>query len=264
MHNRQQVVHVFVPTGALLCGTQMHMDVKSPHEACICLTACHTPFRIRVGDAPEQSLTAVLASYEPRRIIDARGARFMSLRITPLHPLFRRLHGGQELLPLDRTLFSDLDASLLDATHGRLTHPATQALFEEVVLRTARLLPEPAPRDPRINQAIELARTIEPEPSLADIAQAIGMSRSRLSHLWTEHVGMPLRSFLTWRRTARAGGLLVYTQMPITEIAHRMGFSDSAHFSRTFHRYTGQTPTELRENQSVVVPNVMPPAPWKS
>ncbi|MEV0342573.1 AraC family transcriptional regulator [Nocardia sp. NPDC050713] len=80
-------------------------------------------------------------------------------------------------------------------------------------------------------------------PSLGDLAAAVAMSPSRLSHLFTEHVGLPYAAWRRWTRlqlavgTVRAGGSL-------TEAAHAAGFTDSAHLTKTCRDLFGITPTE--------------------
>ena len=64
------------------------------------------------------------------------------------------------------------------------------------------------------------------------------LSESRFSHLFTKETGLPFRTYVLWRRLMqaverRAAGAT------LTEAAHQAGFSDSAHFSRTFLRMFG-------------------------
>ena len=44
----------------------------------------------------------------------------------------------------------------------------------------------------------------------------------------------------------RAKALLRQSDLPITEIAHRIGCSSHSHFSVLFHRVTGLTPRQFR------------------
>ena len=48
------------------------------------------------------------------------------------------------------------------------------------------------------------------------------------------------------RRLARARAEVTASDRPISEIAHRWGFSDTSHFSRTFKAHYGYSPTEYR------------------
>ena len=74
------------------------------------------------------------------------------------------------------------------------------------------------------------------------MAALVHLSPTRFSHWFVEQTGLPLRSYAKWLRLTQAlqhlakGGLL-------TEAAHEAGFSDSAHFSRTFRALLGIDPS---------------------
>ncbi|WP_425574295.1 AraC family transcriptional regulator [Nocardia ninae] len=80
-------------------------------------------------------------------------------------------------------------------------------------------------------------------PPLGELAAAVAMSPSRLSHLFSAEVGLPYAAWRRWTRlqlaigTVRAGGSL-------TEAAHAAGFTDSAHLTNTCRDLFGITPTE--------------------
>ena len=48
------------------------------------------------------------------------------------------------------------------------------------------------------------------------------------------------------RRLARAREELTETAQPVSVIAHRWGFSDTSHFSRSFKAHYGSSPTDYR------------------
>jgi AraC-like DNA-binding protein len=48
------------------------------------------------------------------------------------------------------------------------------------------------------------------------------------------------------RRLARARADVTDSDQPISVIAHRWGFSDTSHFSRTFKAHYGHSPTDYR------------------
>lgn len=74
------------------------------------------------------------------------------------------------------------------------------------------------------------------------IAAEVGMSLSRLQHLFSETVGTTMRSFRTWHRF-RSIALHVQSGRTLTEAAHASGFYDSAHFTNTFTKTFGITPS---------------------
>src|SRR5262245_34200916 len=82
------------------------------------------------------------------------------------------------------------------------------------------------------------------ECSLKTLAGIAGLSQSRLMHVFTESVGVPLRPYILWLRVQRAACDLV-GGASITVAAHSAGFSDAPHLTRTFRRMLGVTPTDL-------------------
>lgn len=100
--------------------------------------------------------------------------------------------------------------------------------------------------DYRVRKMIALAAArIDGPVSLADVAEGSDLSASRLSHLFVEQTGLPFRTYLLWLRLSRSIKRLA-DGAGLTEAAHESGFSDSAHFSRTFRRMFGVSPTNLR------------------
>ena len=81
--------------------------------------------------------------------------------------------------------------------------------------------------------------------SLEVLAGAVGLSPSRLMHVFTSSVGIPLRPYLAWLRVQRAA-IEIVSGNSLTEAAITAGFSDAAHMSRTFRRMLGIPPSLLR------------------
>jgi AraC-like DNA-binding protein len=86
--------------------------------------------------------------------------------------------------------------------------------------------------------------------SPADIAAAHGISR-RYLHLVFAQQGHTVSGWIRERRLLRCRNELLQTsQKPsMTEIAHRWGYSDSAHFSRSFKKRFGMPPRSWRDLQ---------------
>ena len=100
---------------------------------------------------------------------------------------------------------------------------------------------------PRVKRVLRFVREQLGDPktlSLQNLAKTAGLSPSRLVHVFTESVGVPLRPYILWLRLQRASGELI-RGVSVTEAAHSAGFSDAAHMTRTFRRMLGATPSEL-------------------
>ena len=84
--------------------------------------------------------------------------------------------------------------------------------------------------------------------SLSQVAAAVHLSPSRLRHVLVEETGTTFRGLVLWLRILRA--LEVMTEgRSWTEAAHKAGFADSAHLSRTFRRMFGVSPATLVREQ---------------
>ncbi len=105
--------------------------------------------------------------------------------------------------------------------------------------------------DPRVLQSIEWIRAGRESGILVkDIAAEVDLSESRFSHLFSEHVRVPVRRYLLWLRLRDVLHLLASTGS-LTEAAHEAGFADSAHLSRTFRSALGIAPTDLTRESSL-------------
>ncbi len=106
--------------------------------------------------------------------------------------------------------------------------------------------------DPRVSRSIEWIRAGRENGILVkDIAAEVDLSESRFSHLFTEHVRVPVRRYLLWLRLRDALHMLAGGGS-LTETAHSAGFADSAHLTRTFKTSLGIAPSALVKESSLV------------
>jgi len=83
------------------------------------------------------------------------------------------------------------------------------------------------------------------ELTLADLAQAAGLSRFALIRAFSDETGLTPHRYLQAVRANRARDLLVAGGAP-AEAAARAGFSDQAHMTRVFKSFYGVTPGRYR------------------
>ena len=97
----------------------------------------------------------------------------------------------------------------------------------------------PRPQDARVQAMIDFAAShLDESITLAAAIGDTGLSPGRARHLFVEETGLPFRTYLLWLRIKRAVEL-ISAGKSLTEAAYEAGFSDSAHFSRTFRRMFG-------------------------
>lgn len=103
---------------------------------------------------------------------------------------------------------------------------------------------EPQPRHPGVVAALAVLRDdLDQRPvRLRDVAAAVHLSESRLSHLFADDLGITFRAYVRWLRLLRATAAVAEGRS-LTEAAHLAGFTDSSHLTRTCHRTFGGPPT---------------------
>ena len=93
--------------------------------------------------------------------------------------------------------------------------------------------------DDRIVRVVEeLHRSYDTAMPIAALAKSVGLSPSRLQHLFAREAGVPMRRYRTWQRL-RAAIREVVGGSSFTQAAHVAGFYDQSHFAREFRRTFG-------------------------
>lgn len=86
---------------------------------------------------------------------------------------------------------------------------------------------------------------------LNEISEAMGISYSYLSGVFTEGTGEGLTSWLNHYRVEQAKRFLMETRLNVSEIGYKCGFNSAQSFGRVFKKYTGMSPKQYRERRMV-------------
>ncbi|OBF86026.1 AraC family transcriptional regulator [Mycobacterium sp. 852002-51163_SCH5372311] len=82
--------------------------------------------------------------------------------------------------------------------------------------------------------------------SLRDVARELGMTPGHLTTVVRRRTGRTVQEWIVERRMAEARGLLSETDLPVAEVARRVGVPDPGYFSRLFTRAHGISPRNWR------------------
>ena len=97
--------------------------------------------------------------------------------------------------------------------------------------------------DPRITHVVDIIQnTISENLSVSDLEKAVNLSSSRLTELFKQQTGLPIRRYRLWHRLY-VTVMKIGQGMNITDAAVESGFTDSSHFVRTFRSMLGMTPS---------------------
>lgn len=162
-------------------------------------------------------------------VLAGRPVRFFSS--TDILPILEALEITRRQLLTDGAKFH----SLVNAVYNHL-------LCEEVFL---------PPLDSRIISTIRFIRQNIHQPiSATALAAEVHLSEPRFLHLFKEQRGAPLRQYVLWMRLAAATQAFIEGKSS-KEAAYDAGFSDPAHFSRTFLQMFGAQPSSYAAIKSL-------------
>jgi AraC family transcriptional regulator len=178
---------------------------------------------------------------------DADGVTVAHLFVEPESAEGRALRErfAADIGPLPEPQRESMTRLMRDACRAEASAEAVIAAARQAI---AELAGSAAPRvgvDSRIARAIDHVRAHLHAPlSLGDAAAAAALSPSRFRHLFVEQTGTAFRAYVLWLR------LIAATEAAMagaswTQAAHKAGFADSAHLSRTFKRMFGVVPASL-------------------
>lgn len=174
-----------------------------------------------------------------------------------VHPL---VHDLPELIRLSPTDELRAAVGLLTAEleHPRLgTDAVVPALLEMLLLYLLRrwYAEQPAAptgwaaalRDPVTAAALHAMHEDPARPwTVASLAAHAGLSRAPFARRFSELVGRPPLSYLTWWRMTLAARLLRDSDATVATVAHRVGYTSEFAFATAFRRRHGSAPGRYR------------------
>ena len=173
--------------------------------------------------------------------IDAAAWRALTADMLPPRDIVgRALSGNAEWLAVAvwREFHNDDSASALGLDETVAT------LCGAIRISAARGVFEPHTRLDRCTEYLRARPTATPR--LAEVAQVAGVHPMHLSKLFRKRFGYSMGEFLRRQRIAWSCEQLARDTGTISSIAVRAGFSDHAHFTRTFRRIAGCSPSWYR------------------
>lgn len=205
--------------------------------------------RVQFGRNGEwQSCVAALVPSRAVHSIDVNACDMSAvLFIEPETPagraLAERMQGAMKLL--DGDAIAAAGKRLQSAWRVEQSYDAVKAACMQLVQELSGAAPRAA-SDPRVLAAVEYVNTrVNESVSLPEVAKVAHLSAERFRHLFVEETGMPLRTYVLWRRLLHVWTLLVQGET-LSTAAHAAGFADSAHLSRTARTMFGLPPSVLQ------------------
>jgi len=100
------------------------------------------------------------------------------------------------------------------------------------------------------NTIIELIHYSDEVPKVNDsdyISESLNYDYTYLSNTFSEVKGITIQQYIIQHKIEKVKELLLYDELSLTEIAHKLHYSSVAHLSNQFKKVTGLTPTYFKE-----------------
>ena len=88
------------------------------------------------------------------------------------------------------------------------------------------------------------------EISLESITKKFNINRNKLNGIFLNKTSKTCLNYLMNLRIDMAKIILANTELPVSEVAGRVGYSDSNYFTKIFKKMTGSTPSAFRNSNS--------------
>ncbi|MCE9648187.1 MAG: AraC family transcriptional regulator [Parvibaculum sp.] len=222
------------------------------HNAVECAIALDGPLRVRTEDGIDTQVDrAVLVDANVKHCISSPGrdVAFLYLEKTSCPywsvPECATEWSAPGICSLQAPIGAALRAKIARAWPGALDDAEASAAKAEILSLLAPAGADRPPLDPRVGAVIAyIASHTDVSLSGDRLAALAGLSPSRFQHLFKQIVGMPVRRYILWFRIRRVIEAM-HDGASLTRAAHEAGFSDSAHFTRTFKAMIGLPPSDL-------------------
>jgi AraC-like DNA-binding protein len=160
------------------------------------------------------------------------------------------------LLSLQRlqSAFVELSAALNESLHGKRSNAAARLQRARAMLQQEEPSAEASAKVVRPGLAPwQVHRVLTHiEANLAtrirnkDLATLARLSNFHFNVAFRKSVGNSPHEYVMRRRMERAQGLMLSTDMALSEIAAECGLADQAHLTRLFRRFVGESPAAWR------------------
>ncbi len=90
---------------------------------------------------------------------------------------------------------------------------------------------------------------LDPELSLKKIQLSTGITESKISSLIKDTFNLGFKQYLNQLRLNEAKRLLMETNLPVSDIAYKVGYGNISHFNRVFKDSEGTSPNDFRKKK---------------
>lgn len=84
------------------------------------------------------------------------------------------------------------------------------------------------------------------------LSQDLSQDYNTISHLFSDVEGITIEHYFIAQKIEKVKELMLYDEFSLSQIAHKMQYSDIAHLSNQFKKVTGFTPTVFKKSKTKI------------
>ena len=235
----------------LYLGRSFDSEIHT-HHAVQLTVGLDGPLCINKSTAQDQRFPAVVISSETPHSLRSEGQWVASIYLEPESDDYERLvdyypgelGSGYKVAKVA----PDHTGQLLELLRGGLNANKAHQLLKTMIEPSSVI--DGQPLDARI---IRVLKYLDKERGLnvpvVELARHVNLSPDRLTHLFRQEIGIPIRRFVLWQKL-RLAASAACDGKSLTDAAQYGGFTDSAHFTHSFQKLFGITPSFLFGSQN--------------
>ena len=235
----------------LYLGRSFDSEIHTHHAVQLTI-GLDGPLCINKSTALSQRLPAVVISSETPHSLRSEGQWVASIYLEPESDDYEELidyyPGEQGSGYRVAKVAPEHTAQLLGLLRTGLNAIRAQQLLKAMIAPST--VSERQPLDARI---IEVLKYLKKERGLnvpvVELARRVNLSPDRLTHLFRQEIGVPIRRFVLWQKLRMATSAACDGKS-LTDAAQSGGFADSAHFTHSFQKLFGVNPSFLFGSQN--------------
>lgn len=242
---------IYVWDGVLMYVTREHLTKAHAHFPALLQIGFGTTFAVTLAQEERSYHDIVVMAPNVSHGTDSENQSYIAVLIDPDHALYCYLHpllNGEAICSLPASCLDSFHPQFQQLIAGHLSLVEAQQLLINVLCALSpNKLPQ-LPWDTRILQACTYIKQLVPQqiPTVAQVALQVGLSESRLMHLFSQQLGISMRRYILWLRICYAIKLWVAGHNLI-DVALEAGFADQAHYTRTLRSMVDFAPSMLKE-----------------
>lgn len=158
-------------------------------------------------------------------------------------------YGLEDVLLIPNFKRSDfLERILMTAEQGNCT-PGNIALpLHEFIAALSEFVNSKGNNTPAHTMKEYITHNIDKNITLDDLCSLVHLSKSRTIQIFRKEFNITPYTYIMNSKSQMASALLIKTDLPVNEIALRLGFSNPHNFSSFFKKITGTTPGAYRQS----------------